>query len=213
MASVIRILIAEDQRLIREGLAALLGPEPGLEVIGGADDGIDAVQTCLSLKPDVVLMDLSMPRMDGIEAIRQIRRQRSDARILVLTVTESEETVAEALRAGADGYILKHVGREELIEAINAALEGRTFFSAGVSEDAVRRYLTRAGNGGTGTPLTARERQILRLITEGYRNREIAAHLFISVKTVENHRANLMRKLDLHNAAELTAYAIKHQLV
>ena len=212
--SQIKIVFAEDQQLIREGVAALLVDENAISIVGEADNGLDAVRICGELKPDVALMDLSMPKMSGIDATREIRRHYPNIRVLVLSVDQNERQIAEAFRAGATGYAVKSSTRDELKKAILSVAKGQRYLAGTVSSDMVDYYL-KNGNGakGGGDVLTPRERQILKLIAEGHRNRNIAEQLFISVKTVENHRANLMRKLNLHNAAELTTYAIKQKMI
>ena len=207
-----RILIVEDHALLRAGLKALLVPEADLEVVGEAEDGRDALRAVVALKPDLVLMDLSMPGMGGIEAIAEIRRRSADARILVLTIHKADEYVHAALCAGANGYVLKEATHGELRAAIRAVLAGKTFLSPDVSGHVVTSYVS-----GRHAPvaacrwdgLTHREREVLKLVAEGHGNRHIAEYLSLSVKTVEKHRANLMKKLGLHNAAGLTVFAIE----
>ena len=206
----VRILIAEDQELVRQGLAALLAVDD-VTIIGEAEDGLGAVALAQSLLPDVVLMDLSMPELDGVEATRRIKRQTPQVKVLVLTIANCERRVAEALAAGADGYALKKLGHGELMAAITAVCSGKTYLGPGLSEDLVKEYLE--GGDGGGASLTARERQVLRLIAQGQKNREIADELGIAVKTVETHRTKIMQKLDLHNSAELAAYAIRRGLI
>lgn len=211
-----RIVIAEDHTILREGLKALLSSHPGVRVVGEAQDGQEAVRLAQALKPELMLMDLSMPRMTGMEAIREIRRQQPETRILVLTVHKSEEYVLAALQAGADGYILKDATHAELLMAIETVLSGRRYLSPEVSGRVIEGYLE--GKKGTGQDsswenLTLREKEVLKLIAEGYKNREIAEFLCISLKTVEKHRDNLIKKLDLHNVAALTAYAMQRGLV
>jgi DNA-binding NarL/FixJ family response regulator len=207
----VRILIAEDQELVRQGLAALLAVDD-VTIVGEAEDGLGAVAMAQSLQPDVVLMDLSMPELDGVEATRRIKRQTPQVKVLVLTIANCERRVAEALAAGADGYALKKLGHGELMAAITAVCAGKTYLGPGLSEELVKEYLE-GGDGGGGAPLTARERQVLRLIAQGQKNREIADELGIAVKTVETHRTKIMQKLDLHNSAELAAYAIRRGLI
>ena len=211
-----RIIIAEDHTILREGLKALLSSNTGLEVVGEARDGLDTVRCVTNLKPDIVLMDLSMPRMNGIEAIKEIRKQSPDTKILVLTIHDTEEYILETLKAGANGYILKDSTQDELLIAIDNVLKGKSYLGPGISKKVIEGYLEGKKGLKTDTSwdtLTHREREVLKMIAEGYKNKEIAEYLFISVKTVEKHRSNLMRKLDLHNAQALTAYAIERGLV
>ncbi len=209
-------MIVEDHTLLRAGLRALLLPEPDLEMVGEADNGRDAVRAILALKPDLVLMDLSMPGMGGIEAIAEIRRRSVDTRIIVLTIHKTDEYIHAALRAGANGYVLKDATHEELRAAIRTVLAGKTFLSPDVSGRVITTYL-RSGRGPAAVrpwdTLTHREREILKLIAEGRANRHIAQYLSLSVKTVEKHRSNLMKKLDLHNVAMLTTFAIENGLL
>ncbi len=199
-----RILIADDHTIMREGLRALLEAEAEFEVVGAVDNGRDAVR-------------LAMPHMDGMSAIRELKRRSSEIRILVLTMHKSEEHVRAALQAGADGYLLKETSRSELLIAILSVMRGKTFISPAVADRIVAGYLDRDGGVGAmrarSDTLTEREKQVLKLIAEGRRNRDIAEYLFVSVKTVEKHRANLMSKLDLHNTAALTSFAIANTLI
>lgn len=206
----IRILIAEDQQLVRQGLAALLKVED-VEIVGEAEDGVAAIDMARALKPDIVLMDLSMPTLDGVEATRKLKRAMPQVRVLILTVANCERRVAEALAAGADGYALKKLGHEELMAAINSVRAGRPYLGPGLNEAQVREYLDGCDNSNVS--LTAREREVLRLIAQGLKNREIAETLSIAIKTVETHRTKIMQKLDLHNSAELAAYAIRRGLI
>ena len=212
-----RILIADDHTIMREGLRALLESDRTLEIVGAVENGRDAVQSVGSLKPDVVLMDISMPHMDGMSAIREIKRRAIETKILVLTVHKTEEYIRAALQAGASGYVLKDASRAELLFAIQCLVAGKTFISPAVSDRIVTGYLHREHSGTTvrslSDTLTAREKQVLKLIAEGRRNREIATFLYISVKTVEKHRSNLMQKLSVHNTAALTTFAIENGLV
>lgn len=206
----VRILIAEDQQLVRQGLVALLAVDD-VTIVGEAEDGRGALEMARTLSPDVVLMDLSMPELDGVEATRRIKQVAPQVRVLVLTVANCERRVAEALAAGADGYALKKLGHAELMAAINAVCAGKTYLGPGLSEDLVKEYLEGSDMGGGS--LTAREREVLQLIARGHKNREIADELGIAIKTVETHRTKIMQKLDLHNSAELAAYAIRRGLI
>jgi len=227
MKKAYRILIVEDHRILREGLRALLSSNPNFEIAGEAENGLDAIRCIEKIMPDLVLIDLSMPKMDGLYAISEIRRQSHDIKILVLTVHKAEEYVFESLKAGADGYLLKDATYAELKLAIENVLMGKPYISPGISEKLIEIYLKERKNikkAETGlqeqqhipakcNALTPREHQILKLIAEGNKNKQIADYLCISLKTVEKHRSNLMKKLDLHNSSELTAFAIKKGMI
>jgi DNA-binding NarL/FixJ family response regulator len=211
-----RILIAEDHALLRAGLRALLSQELDMEIVGEADNGRDAIDSVSGLAPDLVLMDLTMPGTNGIEAIAEIKRDNPAIRILVLTLHRAEEYIHESLRAGADGYILKDATHEELRVAIRSVLNGKTYLSPDISNKVISGYLGTGKSNGSSSAwegVTQRERQVLKLIAEGRSNKSIAEYLSLSVKTVEKHRSNLMKKLDLHNASMLTAFAIAKGLV
>jgi DNA-binding NarL/FixJ family response regulator len=211
-----RILLVEDHTLLRAGLRALLSQEPDMEVVGEASDGLEAMQAIADLQPDLVMMDLTMPGMNGIEAITQIKRRYPVVRILVLTLHRADEYIHESLRAGADGYILKDASHDELRVAMRSVLSGKTYLSPDISSRVVSVYLGGNRNAGIASAwdtITHRERQVLKLVGEGNTNKYIAEYLSLSVKTVEKHRSNLMKKLDLHNASMLTAYAIEKGLL
>jgi DNA-binding NarL/FixJ family response regulator len=211
-----RIVIAEDHRILREGLRALISSNPDFDIVGEAEDGRDAIRCVEKLVPDLILLDLSMPRMNGMEAIKEIKKQCPETKILVLTVHRTEEYILATLRAGADGYALKDATHTELVMAIKSVLMGKRYLSPGVSEKVIEGYLEGRKTLKSSTPwdtLTQREREVLKLIAEGYKNKAIADYLYISVKTVEKHRANLMKKLDLHNTSSLTAFAMEKGLV
>jgi DNA-binding NarL/FixJ family response regulator len=211
-----RILLVEDHTLLRAGLRALLLQDPDLEIVGEADNGRDAVRAMSALAPDLVLMDLSMPGLGGIEAIIEIRRRSIETRIIVLTIHKSDEYIHAALHAGANGYVLKDATHDELRGAIRTVLSGKTYLSPDVSSRMIATYLSGADARVVVRPwdtLTHREREILKLVAEGRANRQIAEYLNLSVKTVEKHRSNLMRKLDLHNVAMLTTFAIENGLL
>jgi len=211
-----RIIIAEDHTILREGLRSLLSSDPDLEIVGEAQDGQEAIRCVEKLKPNLVLMDLSMPRMNGLDAIKEIKKRSAETRILVLTVHKNEEYIVATLRAGADGYALKDSTHVELGIAIKNVLSGNHYISPGISGRVIEGYLEGRKPLKATSPfetLTQRERGILKMIAEGYKNKEIADYLCISVKTVEKHRANLMQKLDLHNVSALTAFAMEKGLV
>lgn len=212
----LKIVIAEDHTILREGLRALLASHPEYEVVGEAEDGREAIRSVEKHKPDLILMDLSMPRMDGLGAIQEIRRRYPETKILILTVHKEEEYIVETLSAGAHGYLLKDATHGELVMAIRNVLCGKPYISPGVSDKVIEGYLsgrkTLKPNTAWGG-LTEREREVLKLVAEGHRNKDIAEYLCISVKTVEKHRANLMKKLDIHNVSALTAFAIEKGLL
>jgi DNA-binding NarL/FixJ family response regulator len=211
-----RIVIAEDHTILREGLRALLSSSPDFDIVGEAEDGREAIRCVEKLKPNLILTDLSMPRMNGMDAIREIRKKAPETKILVLTVHKTEEYILATLKAGADGYLLKDSTHGELLAAVRHVLSGKHYISPGISDKVLDGYLDGRKTLKTRTSwetLTQREREILKLIAEGYKNKEIADDLCISVKTVEKHRANLMEKLNLHNVQALTTYAIEKGLV
>jgi DNA-binding NarL/FixJ family response regulator len=211
-----RIVIAEDHTILREGLRSLLSSSPDLEIVGEAGDGREAIRCVEKLKPDLILTDLSMPRMNGMEAISEIKKQSPKTKILVLTVHKTEEYILATLQAGADGYLLKDSTHAELLMAVKHVLSGKHYISPGISDKVLEGYLEGKKTLKKQTSwetLTHREREILKLIAEGYRNKEIAEELCISVKTVEKHRSNLMEKLNLHNVQALMALAIEKGLV
>ena len=211
-----RIVIAEDHTILREGLRSLLISDPDFDVVGEAVDGRDAIRCTEKCLPDLLLLDLSMPRMNGLEAIREIKKRCPETKILVLTVHKTEEYILATLQAGANGYVLKDASHSELVVAIKSVLIGKPYLSPGISEKVIEGYLEgkkTLKSRSSWETLTKREREILKLIGEGNKNKEIADYLFISVKTVEKHRANLMQKLDLHNASALTALAMEKGLI
>lgn len=217
MASKGRILLIEDHTLVRAGLVSLLSAEADFEVVGEADNGRDGMQAAASLKPDIVVTDISMPGMSGIETIREIKRRQPEVGVLVLTMHRTDAHIQESLRAGANGYVLKDAHPDELRIAIRSILRGKTYLSPDISSNVINGYLCGSGDPSAQLSpwdkLTHRERQVLKLIAEGHQNKYIADYLCVSVKTVEKHRANLMGKLDLHSASTLTAYAIDKGLL
>lgn len=210
------IFIAEDHTILREGIRSLLAANPDLEVIGEAADGREATERTQELQPDLLITDLSMPRMSGVEAVRAIKKVSPSTKILVLTVHKTDEYILATLEAGADGYLLKDSTYAELLMAVRHVLAGRRYISPGISDKVLKGYLDsrrELKEKSAWDTLTTREREVLKLIAEGYKNKEIGEELCISVKTVEKHRANLMEKLDLHNVQALTAFAIQKGLV
>ena len=216
MGNKLSIVLADDHTILREGLRALLTADADFEVVAEARDGREAVRCVERLGPDLLLMDLSMPRMSGMDAIREIKKRYPETKIIALTVHKTEEYLLTTLKAGADGYVLKDATHDELIMAIKNVIGGKSYLSPGVSEKVIEGYLkghVSARSLGSWESLSQREREVLKLIAEGFKNKEIAEDLCISLKTVEKHRANLMKKLDLHNAAALTVYAVEKGLV
>jgi len=210
-----RILIADDHTILRAGIRSLLDMTPDFEVVGEVDNGKDAIYSVGQLKPDLLLTDLSMPKSNGTEAIQRIRSRYPDIKILVLTVHKTEEYVHAALKAGANGYVLKDDTSDELINAIKNIVAGKTYLSPSICSEVVMGYLADPNKEKISTSLdqlTTREREVMKLIAEGYRNKDVAEYLSISLKTVEKHRSNMMKKLDLHSASSITSYAIKNGL-
>ena len=209
----IRLLLAEDMEIVRKGLKALILANPGFEVIGEASDGHMAVDMAGRLCPDVVLMDLSLPRMDGVEAIVEIKRRFPQVRILALTAHGKETYLTSAVQAGVDGYLLKMSPSEELFTAINAVSCGQSFFSREVSS--MLAQVCRAGskNSDPLVLLSKRERQVLKLAAKGLTNRDIADTIFVSIKTVEKHKTNLKKKLSLRSSLELAAFCLENGLI
>jgi len=211
-----RILIVDDHTLFRAGVRALLAQDPGIEVVGEADNGRDAIRAVGQLSPDLVLMDLTMPSMNGMEAMTEIKRRYPEVRVLVMTLHKAEDYIHASLKAGADGYILKDATQEEFRLAIRSVLQGKTYLSMDVSAKVVTGYLGGGKSSGASSiydSLTHREREVLKLVAEGKSNKFAAEFLSLSIKTVEKHRSNLMAKLDLHNASRLTAYAMEKGLI
>jgi DNA-binding NarL/FixJ family response regulator len=211
------ILIAEDHALFRAGIRALLLAEPDIEIVAEAENGKEIVRLACSLNPNLVLMDLSMPGSNGLEAISEIKKRMPGIKILVVTMHKTDEYIQEALRNGASGYILKEASHDELKMAIRTVLGGKLYLSPDVSERLLTGYLSGGAPAEkaavTWDTLTVREKQVLKLVAEGYGNKHIAEYLCISIKTVEKHRSSLMSKLNLRNASMLTAYAISKGIV
>jgi DNA-binding NarL/FixJ family response regulator len=210
----IRILLADDHPMVRSGLIKLLEPFKEFIIVGEASDGEEAVAMTKKLEPDVVIIDLSMPKLSGVEATKIIRKDFPSAKVLVLTMYDNEEYVYQILKSGAGGYMLKNSGRDELAAAIRAVARGDRFFSPRVSEIVMEAYLRKSEGRDDlpmtddDLPLTKREREVLQYIADGFNNLQIAEKLFISARTVETHRTNIMQKLDIHDAANLVRFAL-----
>jgi two-component system, NarL family, response regulator NreC len=211
-----RILLADDHKLMRSGLKALIEQQPDLAVVGEADDGRQAVALAVSLKPDLLVMDIGMPNLNGIEAARQITQANPATAIVILSMHSDESYVLRALKAGAKGYLLKDSAESDLIRAVHAVAGGKSFFSPAVSKvllDDYVRKLQRSGAEDIYDLLTPREREILQLIAEGKSNKDVANLLNLSVYTVETHRSNIMEKLNLRGIPELILYAVRKGII
>jgi DNA-binding NarL/FixJ family response regulator len=209
----IRIVLADDHRIVREGIRSSLAGSRFIQIVGEAADGKTALQKIKDLSPDVVLMDLNMPQMSGLDATKVVRDKFPKTKVIALTMHASREYVSEILRSGAKGYVLKDTTPEQLVEAIQSVANGEAFFSPSVSELLLQEYSEGRIEKPTKEILSGREKQVLTSIASGKTNKEIAADLKISVRTVETYRARLMRKTKARNAAELTRYALKINLV
>jgi DNA-binding NarL/FixJ family response regulator len=209
-----RIVIVDDHTLLRAGIRLLLADDPNIEVVGEGGNGRDAMQVVGELRPDLVVLDLNMPGTNGMEVIAELKRRHPAVRVLVMTHHSAEDYVHASLTAGANGYILKDASADEFRLAMQTVLQGKTFLSADISGMVVNGLLSGRKKGESQyDSLTHRERQVLALVAEGRSNKAIAEYLCLSIKTVEKHRSNLMAKLDLHNAAKLTAFALTKGLV
>lgn len=211
----IRVLLADDHTILRDGIRSLLEDETDMEVIGEAEDGHMAVKLVKQLDPDVVLMDIAMPLLNGLEATRQIKRDNPQSKVLILTMHENEEYIRQLLAVGAMGYILKDAAARELLGAIRAVHRGEAVLSPAITRLVIEDYLRWGDLQPENDPsgLSPREREVLQLVAEGYTNKQIAEILSISIKTVQTHRANLMNKLDLHDRGELIKYAIQKKII
>lgn len=214
--SKIRVLVADDHAIVREGVQMLLEAHPDIEVIGEAVDGQEALDKAAQLRPDVVIMDIGMPGMDGLQATRRIKELSPDVHVLALTMHESNDYFFHVLSAGASGYVLKGATSADLISAVRAVHRGDVFLHPSVTKRLVTDYLRRVSDGeerASYDGLTNREREVLTLVAEGYTNQQIAERLVLSTSTVQTHRANIMRKLNLQNRTELIKYAIRQGLI
>jgi len=207
----IKVMLVDDHRLVRAGFKALLEDDPEIEIVGEASNGKEAIEKAEQLRPDVILMDISMPVMGGMEATAEIKKRFPDIKVLIVTMHDNEEYLFPVLRAGASGYIIKGAAPEELTTAIKAAAEDKVFLSPAATKALLRGYLEATGEEFT--RLTPREREVLKLAAEGKSNREIAEKLFLSIKTVEKHRASFMEKLGLRSRSDLIKYALRHGLI
>ena len=211
-----KILIVDDHTLMRSGLEAMLLSEPAYEVVGVAADGKSAIHAAAKLQPDIILMDLTMPLTSGIDAIPHIKRQQPGVKIVALTFHKEDEYIHATLQAGADGYVLKDDSRTELLAALASVLKGKSYLSPSICDKVVAGYLSvgeSSAKKSTWEVLTQREREVIKLIAEGKRTKEIATYLSLSPKTIEKHRANLMKKLDLHSVSAVTVYAIQNGFI
>jgi len=211
----IRLVLADDHTILRQGIRALLEDQPDMAVVGEAEDGRQAVQLTHDLRPNVVLMDIAMPLLNGLEATRQIKRDHPEIHVLVLTMHENEEYIHEVLAAGASGYVLKQAAASELVAAIRAVHHGEAVLSPAITRVVIQDYLRSeaAQPVVASNELTSREREVLQLIAEGHTSKEIAEMLTLSVKTVQAHRTSLMQKLDLHDRGDLIKYAIQKKII
>jgi DNA-binding NarL/FixJ family response regulator len=213
-----RIFIADDHEIVRRGLRATLDAEPDFELVGEASNGRDAVSKITELKPDIVVMDVGMPELNGLEATRQIHDVSPSVRVLILTVHESDQVVREVLDAGAQGYLLKSDAGRDLVHAVRALMEDKPFFTSKVARMVLKGFLrhqqgAEEEENSTGSQLSMREREIVQMLSEGKSNKEVAQALGISVKTAETHRTNIMRKLEIHSITDLVRYAIRNKIV
>lgn len=209
-----RVLVADDHEVVRHGIRVMVQSFPNLEICGEAADGRQAVQMAAQLRPDIVIIDIGMPQLNGLDATRQIVHDNSNVKVLILTMHESEQIVREVLAAGARGYLLKSDAGRDLISALEALAGRKTFFTSKVAEIVLETYL----KGGPEQPspkdvLTSREREVVQLLAEGKSTKEVAVALGLSVKTAETHRSNLMRKLDVHSVSQLVLYAVRNNIV
>jgi two-component system, NarL family, nitrate/nitrite response regulator NarL len=211
-ASMIRILLVDDHPIVRKGIISCLAKHPRIRIVGEARDGHDAVEKARSLNPDVILMDFDMPNMNGAAATELLRSQQPGAKVLILSMHRNSDHVMRVIESGARGYVLKEAHPDELVQAIETVQSGQAFFSPELARAALNQFV-RGAEGRPGCQLTAREREVLVQIAEGYSNKEIASRLNLGVRTVETHRERVMRKLNIHSVAGLTKYALSKGLV
>jgi DNA-binding NarL/FixJ family response regulator len=209
----VRILLADDHAVVRRGLRALLEARQDFEVCAEASNGREAVELVLQHKPDVVVLDIALPIVSGIEATRQIRKDAPGTEVMIFTLVDRESEIRDVLHAGARGYVLKSEADEQIVRAVEALARHHAFFSDHVSETLLGNFIEQSGSGNSSISLTAREREVVQLIAEGNSNKKIAHLLSISVKTVETHRSASMRKLDIHSIADLVRYAVRQRMI
>jgi two-component system, NarL family, response regulator NreC len=212
----ITVLLADDHRILREGVKSLIEKAPDIEVVGEASEGGEAVAKAQALSPDIVLMDITMPGMNGLEATRQIKALKPNIKVLILSMHESNQYISQFLRSGASGYVLKDTAASELVGAIHAIFQGDAFLYPSIARKLLEEYLQKVQSGEESESydgLTGREREILKMIAEGRSNKDIADLLSLSIRTVQAHRANLMGKLHMHDRTELVRYAIRKGLI
>src|SRR5450755_2107716 len=214
----LRILLADDHEIVRRGLRALLEKHEGWEVCGEASDGREAIEKALQLNPDVVIVDIGMPNLNGLAATRQLTQQDPHFKVIVLTITDSDQVIREALDAGARGFVLKSDAARDLVSAVEALQRNRMFFTPRVNDMVLAGFLDKGHNGSSHEPprlpkLTAREREVIQLLAEGKSSKEVACVLNLSTKTAETHRSNIMRKLGFHSIRDLVVYAVKNNII
>jgi DNA-binding NarL/FixJ family response regulator len=213
----LRLLVADDHEIVRKGLRTLLEAQPGWQVTAEASDGREAVEKAREVKPDVTVLDIGMPSLNGLEAARQIIKNDARAKILILTMHESDPLIREVLDAGARGYVLKSDASRDLVTAVNAIRSNKTFFTAKVAQIVLDGYLDKKPRkeetDDSPSRLTPRQREIVQLLAEGKSSKEVAVALSLSVKTAETHRANIMRRLDCHSVSELVRYAVRNNII
>ena len=211
----LRILVADDHEVVRRGLRALLENQPGWQVCGEAIDGRDVIAKTAELKPDVIVLDIAMPNLNGLEATRQVLKTNPKTRVLILTLHDSDQLIRDVLSAGASGFLLKTDAARDLVSAVDALRQNKTYFTSKVASMVLNGFLNGGQSAVTSeiSPLTAREREITQLLAEGKSTKEVASILNLSVKTAETHRSNIMRKLELHSVSELVLYAVRNNIV
>ena len=214
----LRLLVADDHEIVRKGLRSLIEAQPGWQVVGEASDGREAVEKAKQMKPDVTVLDIGMPALNGLEATRQMLKIDSRAKVLILTMHESDPLIRDILDAGARGYVLKTDASRDLVTAVNAVGSNKTFFTAKVAQMVLDGYLDKKpiqerDGQNSASRLTPRQREIVQLLAEGKSSKEVAAVLGLSVKTAETHRANIMRRLDCHSVSELVRYAVRNNII